>query len=91
MKEIIIDPRIVETLKLSENEIRVLDVLRKYSIARRVTHIAKDAGLPRTTVVYILKRFENRKLAERIVYGKRTTWKFKRGLEYMRYRFDRGL
>jgi sugar-specific transcriptional regulator TrmB len=78
-----INPKIVESIGLSENERAVFEVLLNQKLARNVSAIAKTARLPRTTVIYILRRLEQRKLAERVLHVKRLYWKYKRGLEFL--------
>lgn len=78
-----INPKIIGSLGLSENEQIVFDELINQKLARNVSMIAKNVGLPRTTVIYILRRFHRRKMAERVLHGKRWYWKYKRGLEFL--------
>ena len=78
-----IHPKILDSVGLSNNEQVVFDVLLNQKLARNVSAIAKTAGLARTTVIYILKRLEQRKLAEKVLHGKRLYWKYKKGLEFL--------
>ena len=91
MQKVDIHPKIVDSLGFSENEKKVFDVLVQYPIGRCVTRIAVDAGVPRVTTFAILKRFEERRLAERVLVGKRFRWKYKRGLEFLESKFSRQL
>ena len=53
-------------LNLTETELKVMDALLEIKLTQNVTFIAEKADLPRTTTLYILKKFQKRKLAERI-------------------------
>ena len=67
----------LENLDLSENELKVMNALLDIQMYHNVTFIAKKANLPRTTTLYILKKFEKRKLAKQIngiTGGKRKYW-----------------
>ena len=78
-----INPKILESIGLSDNERMVFEVLLNQKLARNVSVIAKTARLPRTTVIYILRRLEQRKLAERVLHLRRLHWKYRRGLEFL--------
>lgn len=89
MKKIEIIPKIVDALGLTENERRVFDVLLIQTLGSRVSRIAREAKLPRTTVFDALKRLQKRRLVERVTVEKRIYWKYKKGLEFMRVKFQR--
>jgi len=78
-----INQKIIDSLGLSENEAKVFDVLCNQPMGDCVAGIGCKAGLPRTTVIYILRRLKERKLAEEVLFGKRIRWKYKRGLEFL--------
>ena len=89
MKKIRINQRIVDSLCLSENEGRVLDVLLAQQMGKTPAKIAKLAGIPITTVVYILEKFKRHDLVIREigVFGRKCpVWRYKKGLEFMRYK-----
>lgn len=68
----------IKDLDLSEKENIVLETLIQLKMGRNVTKIAREAGLPRTTVAFTLKKLENRKLAHRELINKRYYWTFRR-------------
>jgi DNA-binding MarR family transcriptional regulator len=67
---------ILNALDLSENEKAVLAVLEKQKLARNVSRIAKDAGVPRTTTTYILNKLRKWKIARRVYHEKRDHWMY---------------
>jgi DNA-binding IclR family transcriptional regulator len=67
--------RLLMAMDLSKNEEAVLAVLRKQKMARNVSAIARDAGVPRTTTAYILKKFQKWRLARTVGHKKRTYWR----------------
>jgi sugar-specific transcriptional regulator TrmB len=79
-----INAKIILSLGLSENEMKVFGALLDQPLAKNVSRIGKRASLPRVTTLGILRRLEKRKLAEQVLSGKRYHWKFKRGLEFMK-------
>ena len=81
-----INQKILNSLGLSENEARVFVVLLTQSLARDIAKIARVAGLPRTTVNYVLRKLKERNLAERVMSRKRYHWKYKKGLEFFERR-----
>ncbi len=83
MKKPDINPKILESLGLSQNEVKVFDALLNQQMGRDVSAIAEKAGLPRTTVTYVLRRLLERKLVEKVLHGRRWHWKYKRGLEFL--------
>jgi sugar-specific transcriptional regulator TrmB len=83
MKKPEINPKILRSLGLSNNEAIVFDVLLYQQMGRDVSAIASKASLPRTTVTYILRRLLERKLVEKVLHGRRWHWKYKRGLEFL--------
>ncbi len=78
---------ILETLDLTKAERAVLDVLLAYRMARNVSQIAKNAGIPRTTVLYVLKRFQKRKIVKNTLVGKRYHWMYNRTIGPIRRAF----
>ena len=48
---------ILEALNMSDAEKAVIAVIDRQKMARNVSQIAKDADVPRTTAIYILKKF----------------------------------
>lgn len=70
----------IETLDLSAKEKSILDSLLSVQLSQNVSHIAKLAKLPRSTTLYILRKFERRKLVRKIIKGKRTYWLYRRSL-----------
>lgn len=67
--------RLANAMELSENEKAVLAVLQSNKHAKNVSEIARQAGVPRTTAVYILKKFQKWKLARAVTYKKRRLWR----------------
>ncbi len=78
---------ILETLDLTRAERAVLDELLAYRMARSVSHIARNAGVPRTTTLYILIRFEKRKIVKMVLHGKRYRWMYNRTIGPIRRAF----
>jgi DNA-binding MarR family transcriptional regulator len=76
-----INPKIHESLGLTENEARVFAALTSYIMPNSVQRISERCALSRSTTSDILKRFEKRNLAKRVQNGKRYWWQFKRGLD----------
>lgn len=70
--------RFLNSLGLSQNERMVFDALLQLKMARNVSVIARTAKVPRTTTLYILKKFEIRKLVKRAINGKRDLWMYNR-------------
>jgi len=86
----VINPKklvIRETLDLSKAEQAVLDELLAYRMARNVSRIARNAGIPRTTALYILRRFKERKIVKDILNGKRYLWMYNRTIGPIRRAF----
>lgn len=46
----------------SKNEIAVFNAISQLKFAKNVSVIARAAGIPRTTTLYILRRFEKEKI-----------------------------
>jgi DNA-binding MarR family transcriptional regulator len=67
---------LINALGLSPREKAVFDALLYFQMARNVSVIARQAKLPRTTTLYILEKFENRKLARRSTVEKRAKWMY---------------
>jgi hypothetical protein len=67
---------LINALGLSPKEKVVFDALISFQMARNVSVIARQAKLPRTPTLYILKKFEIRKLARRLATEKRTKWMY---------------
>jgi len=71
-------------LKLSENEKAVIAVLEKQKMARSVSHIAREAGVPRTTADYILRKFLKWRIARKTLATTSTPhWMYNRQLNYL--------
>ncbi|GEM_PF-1589187 len=75
---------ILEALNMSQNEKAVFKTLEKQKMGRTVSKIARDAGIPRTTTDYILRKFEKWKLVRKIYSRKRYHWLFNRMLRTYR-------
>ena len=89
MEKIHINPRIRQAMRLSEKERVVLCVLLGQRFGKTPGRIARLAGIPRTTVAYILKKFHKYGLVikETGVSGhKCPVWRYKKGLEFMHYK-----
>jgi len=86
MKKICIHPRIIQAMGLSDDELKVFDVLLGQQMARENIKIARVAGVPRRTVVRILRDFEKRGLVVKRVNFKGTkgAWMYKKGLDRFR-------
>ena len=56
----------LENLDLSEAELKVMNVLQEIKLVQNVTFIAQKANLPRSTTLYILRKFLKRGLARRV-------------------------
>jgi predicted transcriptional regulator len=67
---------LINALGLSPKEKAVFDALLSFQMARNVSVIARAAKLPRTTTLYILNKFDNRKLARRSTTEKRVKWMY---------------
>lgn len=68
----------LENLKLSPKEKIVLEVLQGIQLSAHVTRISEKSGLPRSTVLYILRKLEKTKLVKKIsgpIGGKRFYWR----------------
>ncbi len=76
MKRILLD-----SLGLTKKEHVILDVLRSFALAQTETKIAEAAELPRTTVAFLLRKLEKRKLAERVRSHNRFQWKYRKHLD----------
>lgn len=78
-----ISPKILETLELSDKEKKVFEALLIWQWGQDVAKIAREARVARTTTLFILKKFERRKLAEKYIRinGRRVMWRYKRELE----------
>ena len=77
------------TLGLSLREQKLLDALKLLKIAASVSKIAGTAALPRSTTLFLLRKFEKRNLARRITVGKRTRWMYDRKLNYVDDNLDK--
>ena len=64
---------ILNILGLNSTEKKILRAISTYSFS--ITDIASKTGLPRTSLLYILKKLEKRSLAIKIRDNKRFTWK----------------
>ena len=71
---------------LSDDELKVFDVLLGQQMARESIKIARVAGVPRRTVARILRDFERRGLVVmRINFnGTKKAWIYKKGLDRFR-------
>jgi len=75
---------VLEALNLSGNESAVLEALMGFRYPKNVATIARKAGLPRTTTLYVLHKFKKRMLAKHVRSlsgrhageGKRMQWIF---------------
>lgn len=57
---------------LSTNEKLILDAAK---IARNISRISRMTRIPRTSLLYMLKKLERRELVKTVEYGKRKFWK----------------
>lgn len=64
----------IQKLGFSPTEKSVFDSLIFLKIGMNVSTIARTSKLPRSTVLYTLRKFEGRKLVRRTIQGKRTYW-----------------
>ena len=62
------------------NESRVLETIKRQTLAQSVSGIARAAGLPRTTTDYILRKLVRKRLAIKIIRGKRYRWRYRPNL-----------
>ena len=83
MKEPFSSPVLISALGFSLNEKVVLDALISLKMSHNVSQIAKRADLPRTTTLYILKKFEKRKLARKVLTKKRYKWMYNRATNHI--------
>jgi DNA-binding MarR family transcriptional regulator len=74
---------LLNALGLSSKEKIVLDALLSFQMAKNVSIIARKAQLPRTTTLYILKKFEKRKLAKRSTTEKRIKWMYHKATDHV--------
>ena len=81
MRKIEINRKMYESLGLSENESLVFNALLDYPMSNSIPKLVQTTGLPRSTVRDVLKRLEDRKIAEQVLWGKRWRWRFKPGIE----------
>ena len=89
MEKIYINPRIMQAMRLSENEKAVWNVLLGQQTGKTPGRIARLAGIPRTTAVYILKKFHKYGLVLRevgVLGHKCPIWRYKKGLEFMHFK-----
>jgi len=86
MKKICIHPRIIHAMGLSGDELKVFEVLLSQQMARESIKIARMAGVPRRTVVRVLRDFENRGLVVKRsnFKGTKGAWMYKKGLDRFR-------
>ncbi len=64
----------ISDLNLSDSEKAVLAVLKKQKLGQTVSKIAENAGIPRTTADYILRKFKKWKVARQIRVEKQHYW-----------------
>ncbi|MES2215894.1 MAG: helix-turn-helix domain-containing protein [Patescibacteria group bacterium] len=76
-------PAAIHALNFSENELRVFEALEKCKTLQPASKIARMAGVPRTTALYILHKFEDRKIARRQWGGKKYKWRYDKRIEFM--------
>ena len=84
MKKIHIHPKILESLGFSDQEMRVFGVLLVQQMGKKPSLIGRLAGVPRSTTVRILLKFEKRGLVIRgfgAFGSKCILWRYKKGLE----------
>ncbi len=62
------DKKILKMLGLSDVSI---ELLRSMSTAKSLSHVAKETGIPRTSVAFTLKELLERKLVNQVKFGKR--------------------
>lgn len=86
MKKICIHPRIMHAMGLSSDELKVFDVLLGQQMVRESIKIARMAGVPRRTVIRILRDFEKRELVIKGANfkGTKEAWMYKKGLDRIR-------
>lgn len=71
-------PVLINSLGFSSNEKAVFEALISLNMAQNVSRIARTAKLPRTTTLYILHKFKERKLVTRVTLKKRAKWMYNR-------------
>jgi len=72
---------ILEALGLSPKEHAVLAVLQQQPLAHKISKISRESDLPPTTVGFILKKLEKRKLVRRVRSGNHFEWVYRRNIE----------
>jgi predicted transcriptional regulator len=86
MREIYINPRIVASMGLSSKEMAVFDALLRQRGGKTTMKIARSAGVPRSTAVYVLAKLVKRGLAVKgkgLLGRKCPVWRYKNGLEFL--------
>src|ERR1035437_7551471 len=71
----------LEALGLSPKEHAVLVVLQQQPLAHKISKIALESELPHTTVGFILKKLEKRKLVRRVRNGNHFEWVYRRNID----------
>jgi len=72
---------IIEALGLSPKEHAVLVVLQQQPLAHKISKIAQESDLPHTTVGFILRKLEKRKLVRRVRSGNHFEWVYRKNIE----------
>jgi len=72
---------LLEALGLSPKEHAVLVVLQQQPLAHKICKIARESDLPHTTVGFILKKLEKRKLVKRVRNKNHFEWVYRRNIE----------
>lgn len=72
---------IIEALGLSPKEHAVLVVLQQQPLAHKISKIARESDLPHTTVGFILRKLEKRKLVRRVRSGNHFEWVYRKNIE----------
>lgn len=70
-------------LKLSKNERAVIATLEKQKMARNATDIARKAGIPRTTTIYILNKLLLWRIVKKVKTEKHTHWMYSKQLNFL--------
>jgi len=82
MEKIKLNDKIVDALGLTVNERAVFDVLLATQMAITAARLANKSGVPRTTVVRVLRKLDERRLVVWVKHGARIYWRYKKGLEF---------
>jgi predicted transcriptional regulator len=74
---------ILEALNLSTNERIVINIMRQQREAEKISTISKQCRMPHTTVSYVLRKLENRKLITRVKVNNHYRWRYRKNLDLL--------